>query len=253
VAFPSRPKLPSELSSDAVLGGGLRFQQPLTGYRVNVDSILLAAFVAEGRRSRVAVDLGAGVGLISLLLARHGAAEQLILVERDPALARLALENLRRESVVGEVMCLDLGNSTQTQALHGRADLVVSNPPFFEEAGHRAPKDLETKRARMGRLEPFLEVAALALSGAKARAAFVYPARALTELFALAGKYGLVPKRLRFVHPFEHRPARIALLQLRKARPGGLVVEAPLIEWEAPGVPSAELLRLSAGKASDRE
>jgi tRNA1Val (adenine37-N6)-methyltransferase len=134
-----------------------------------------------------------------------------------------------------------------------RAELVVSNPPFFQEGRHRAPKDALSKRSRMGRLEPFLAATRSALAGPKARAAFVYPSRTLTEFFAIAADQGLVPKRLRLVHPFCDRPARIALVELRIARPGGLVVEPPLIEWDRPGVASAELSRLSSGKIADRE
>jgi tRNA1Val (adenine37-N6)-methyltransferase len=58
---------------------------------------------------------------------------------------------------------------------------------------------------------------------------------------------GLVPKRLRLVHPFVERAARVALVELRKARPGGLVVEPPLVEWDAPGRASPELESITRG------
>jgi tRNA1Val (adenine37-N6)-methyltransferase len=254
VPSPTRPRSFSVLSSDdAVLDGRLRFQQPIAGYRVNVDTIFLAAFAAQGRRARLAVDLGAGVGLAALLLARLRAADEWILVESDARLARLATENLANEKVHGEVLCLDLEDAETLLGLSRRADLVVSNPPFFQEGRHRAPQNALKRRARMGKLEPFLAAARCALAGAKARAVFVYPATTLTEFFALAAEQGLVPKRLRLVHPFVDRPARVALVELRIARPGGLVVEPPLIEWERPGVPSPELTLLSSGKIADRE
>jgi tRNA1(Val) A37 N6-methylase TrmN6 len=127
--------------------------------------------------------------------------------------------------------------------LEGAAELVVSNPPFFAEGEHRAPKSTARRNARLGSLEPFVKAAARALSGARARAAFVFPARALVELFAAAGASGLVAKRLRLVHAFRNKPARIALVELRKARPGGLVVEPPLFEWERPRESTREFRR----------
>ncbi|MFO7180535.1 MAG: methyltransferase [Pseudomonadota bacterium] len=236
---------------DAVARGAVRFAQPEHGYRVNVDSLVLAAFAARGRRAALAVDLGAGVGVVGLLLHHGGACQSLALVERDPALAVLARENLAASNVPGSVYEADLEQGLP-RALEQRADLVVGNPPFFDPRGHRPPSDPGRRAARQGALVPFVRAAARALSGDKARAAFVYPARALTELFQAVAGVGLVPKRLRLVHSFADRPARIALVEFRRARPGGLVVEPPLVEWEAPGRRTPELTALTAGATDDR-
>jgi tRNA1Val (adenine37-N6)-methyltransferase len=234
-------------SLDSLLGGAITFAQPRTGYRVNVDSLLLAKFAQGSRRARLAVDLGAGVGVLSLLLHHHGTATKFALLEREAALAELARENLERGGASGEVLQRDLALDGLPPALVGRADLVISNPPYFVEGDHRAPKNSGRRRARQGGLEPFVAGAARALNGTRARAVFVYPARALTELLACAQASGLVPKRLRLVHPLLDRPARIALVELRKAKPGGLVVEPPLVEWERPGRASRELESITRG------
>jgi tRNA1(Val) A37 N6-methylase TrmN6 len=75
----------------------------------------------------------------------------------------------------------------------------------------------------------------------------VYPAPALPELLAAAAASNLVAKRLRFVQAFVTSPARLALVELRRAKPRGLVVEPPLVEWNAPSVRSAEVAALVAG------
>ena len=49
-----------EVSEDKLLGGRVRLRQPIRGYRVAIDSILLASAVPAKRGSRV-LDLGAGV------------------------------------------------------------------------------------------------------------------------------------------------------------------------------------------------
>jgi len=239
------------LTHDALLGGAIRFVQPASGYRVNVDSVLLAAFASNGRRARLAVDLGAGVGPVALLLYHHRAAREFALVERDPTLAELAQRNLDSGDVPGAVHVQDLAQSGLPRELVGKAELVVSNPPFFLESEHRAPKTAERRNARLGGIEPFLEAAGRALSGVKARAVFVYPARALSEFLSAAGEAKLFAKRLRFVHAFADRAARLALVELRRAKAGGLVVEPPLVEWSRPGRRTPELVRLTE-KAGDR-
>jgi tRNA1(Val) A37 N6-methylase TrmN6 len=247
------PEPPLVLSSDSLLGGRVRFRQPTAGYRVNIDSIILAEFARVGRTAGVAVDLGAGVGLVSLLLDHHRAARELVLVEREPHIAALARENLAQARAKVTIHELDVSEPSLTEQLAGSADLVVSNPPFFNPAEHRPPRDAQRERARLGELSPFLIAAAELLAGSKARAAFVYPARSLTELFDAAGRARLVPKGLGFGHAFAGRPARLALVELRRARPGGLVVEPPLIEWLAPQEPSPELSAFTLDSTSDRK
>ncbi|MGC4094687.1 MAG: methyltransferase [Polyangiaceae bacterium] len=230
----------------------MRFLQPEHGYRVNVDSLLLARFACVGRTAQLAVDLGAGIGLVALLLAHYEAARELVLVERESELAALARDNLTRASVRHRVCELDVSAPELEQEFARKADLVVSNPPFYTEGEHRAPADQRRVRARLGELGPFLTAAEMLLSGPKARAIFVYPARSLSQLFECAQRVRLVPKRMQLVHAFAERPARLALLELRRARPGGLVVEPPLIEWQATGVPTPALAELMARPADDR-
>ncbi|HEY3668042.1 MAG TPA: hypothetical protein VGL19_18695, partial [Polyangiaceae bacterium] len=66
--------LPKATTSDSLYGGAVSLRQPARGYRVNVDAILLAAFAAQGRRAKLALDLGAGVGSVALGLHHLGAA-----------------------------------------------------------------------------------------------------------------------------------------------------------------------------------
>ena len=81
-------------------------------------------------------------------------------------------------------------------------------------------------------------------SGGAAASAFRYPAHALLEVTTQARQTGLEPKRIRFVHGRHGRPARIALLELSRAKAGGLVVEPPLIETGADGKRTPELASL---------
>jgi tRNA1(Val) A37 N6-methylase TrmN6 len=248
----SRPLEPgaAEPTWDSVLDGSVRFLQPAHGYRVNQDSVMLAAFAARGRPAELAVDLGAGVGVVGLVLARLGFARALALVEREPALVALARRNLEALSVPGEVFERDLAQGLPVELVN-RAAIVLANPPFFTDERHQS-EDPGARSARHGPLEPFLEAARVALAGERARAALAYPARALHELLEAARRARLGPRRLRLVHAFVDRPARLALVELRLGQSSALLVEPPWIEWERPGVPTPELAALSAPRAVDR-
>jgi tRNA1(Val) A37 N6-methylase TrmN6 len=238
-----------ETTRDTLFDGAVALAQPARGYRVNVDALLLGAFAAESGRARHALDLGAGVGAATLALVQFGAVGRVSAIERDPELARLCRENLAARGLDASVTVADV--SALPRGLAGTADLVIANPPFFE-AGERRAGDARRERARGGALAPFLRAARRALGARGARAAFVYPTRSLSRFLDLANAAGLVPKRLRLVHPFATEPARVALVELYAAKPGGLVVDAPLIEWRARNVRSPELSRIIAGRAGDR-
>jgi tRNA1(Val) A37 N6-methylase TrmN6 len=235
-----------EVTRDALFEGALSLRQPKQGYRVNVDALLLAAFAARGRRARLAVDLGAGVGTIGLVLAHVGAAAEVVLLERDAELTELARVNLAENACAGSAEVRDLAVQGLPRGLAQRAELVVANPPFFPPAAGTPSQ--RARAARSGELLPFVRAAKHAMAGPRARAAFCYPCAALAELFACAEAAKLVPKRLQLVHPRGGAPARLALIELRIAKPGGLAVEPPLVEWQSGRVRSPELTRIVRGE-----
>src|SRR5450432_2393931 len=239
-------------TTDSLYGGAVTLRQPARGYRVNVDAVLLAAFAAVGRHAELALDLGAGVGAVALGLHHLGVAEQFALIERERTLLTLARENASLAEMSARLCCHDLVDGLPEE-LRQRADLVVANPPFFApESGRRGP-ELAKTRARFGQLGPFLDAAAAAVSGPRARVVFVYPSRELSRFLSEAERARLVPKRLRLVHPDAGSPARIALIELRRAKPGGLVILPPLLEWSDKGRRSPELTAMLLGGPETRE
>ena len=71
-----------ETSVDSIGRGALELEQPREGYRFNIDPVILADFAAARAVSpeRI-VDLGAGVGIVGLLLALRFPAARVLLVE----------------------------------------------------------------------------------------------------------------------------------------------------------------------------
>ena len=237
----------ADTTTDALFDGAVTVVQPRGGYRFNVDALWLADFALQGRRCRHLLDLGAGVGVVTLAAHHLAGVGRATVIERDPLMAELCVRNLKRARIDARVHEADVARAR----FEGPFDRIVSNPPFFEP-GERRPAKSEREPARAGALEPFARAAARALTGPRARAAFVYPARSLMRLLSLAEGHALVPKRLRFVHAFASEPARVVLVELCRAKPGGLVVEPPLVEWVGRGRPGAELSALRAGRASGR-
>ena len=125
----------AETSDDAVLGGRLVLRQPRNGHRVGHDAILLAAACSAQPGDRL-VDLGAGVGVAGLAVARRVGDLAVTLVEIDTGLAALALENAARNDLAPHVrtVCMDVTAPAKAFATAGlapgAADHVLMNPPF---------------------------------------------------------------------------------------------------------------------------
>jgi tRNA1(Val) A37 N6-methylase TrmN6 len=121
-------------SDDTLLGGRVKLRQPLDGYRVAIDPVLLAAAVPSRAQDRV-LDIGCGSGAASLCLAARVSGCSIVGLERDLAMARLAAENIARNDFAARLAVIegDLLHPPATLA-PGSFTQVMANPPFLEAA-----------------------------------------------------------------------------------------------------------------------
>jgi release factor glutamine methyltransferase len=81
------------------------------------------------RRSAVVADIGTGSGCIALALATEGDFDRIIAVERSPAAAALARENV---ALVEPAVSIDVREGDLLGPLAGeRCRAIVSNPPYL--------------------------------------------------------------------------------------------------------------------------
>ena len=127
------------VTDDALLDGTVLLRQPEDGYRAAIDSVLLAAAVPAEPGARV-FEPGAGVGAAALCLARRAAGCSVTGIELQPALVRLAGENVRANGLVGrvDIMIGDLMGPLPPR-ISGPFDHVMANPPHLEESRSRRP------------------------------------------------------------------------------------------------------------------
>ncbi len=225
------------VTHDTLFAGVVRFTQPADGYRAPVDGLLLAAFA--GGASRLAVDLGAGAGMVSLALLHRTRTPQVIAVERDPALAACLTRNLADNGLASRATPLVIDVLAAARSRRGSADLVVANPPFYTDATHTPARHERAHAARAGGhdRDPLADFvgAARALLGRGGRACFVWPANDLQRLLDRAAAVGLAARRVRAFHPTPDAPARRMLVECRPGRPGGLTIEPPLLQFDRDG------------------
>ncbi|MEH3144282.1 MAG: methyltransferase [Methylobacterium frigidaeris] len=227
---------PPEPPAESWLGGRLRLRQPARGgHRAGTDAVLLAA-AAGPLTDGTIYDLGAGTGAAGLAACLDRPGCRLVLVERDPEAATLARANLVLNGLAGrgrviEADLLAPGRERRERGLLPEAaDLVLTNPPFFEAGRHRASPVAAKASAHTfapGGLDGWLRACADVLRP-RGRLVLIHRADALPDCLAgLKGRFGGI--RVRPVQPRAEAPAARVVIAAAKGSRGGFALEPPLV------------------------
>jgi tRNA1Val (adenine37-N6)-methyltransferase len=225
----------------------IRLYQPKNGYRFSVDSLLLFDFV-NLRKAKSIADLGAGSGIIGILLAGKYPEASVDLFELQDNLAGIAEKNVilnRCEDRVRVIKC-DLRELQAASSAHPRYDLVVSNPPFRRLKSGRLNIEEEKAIARHEitlRLHECIN-AASALLRNRGRLCMIYHPCRLSELLNVMRGKGIEAKRMRFVHSTTSSEAKMVLLEAVQGGRVGLKVEEPLYVYGEDGRYTEEMERI---------
>jgi tRNA1Val (adenine37-N6)-methyltransferase len=221
----------------------IKIYQNKQGYRFSVDAVLLYSF-ADMRYARKIADLGAGSGIIGLLLARKYPKSEITLVELQDSLYRLAVRNISINGLDDRITAVLSDVAHLQQTLEGMSyDLVVSNPPFRKPTTGRLSAGEERAIARHELALKFSDLANAAayLLKSKGRLFMIYHPARLIEVFDSLRKNRLEPKRVRFVHNDIGAESKIVLIEsVRDGKPG-MKIERPLYIYHEDGSYTAEV------------
>lgn len=118
------------LSEDCILNGKLKFFQPKNGYRIPIDPIILASMIKISKNQMV-LDVGCGVGTISLILKFKNPSAEISAIDIDPKICEICKLNSEKNSLPLNVYNLNLTKINESILKNMRFDHVVTNPPYF--------------------------------------------------------------------------------------------------------------------------
>ena len=159
------------------------------------------------------LDVGAGCGILGLLLKRDFKSINLSLLEiQERNLEILRLNSLQND-LPAEILHADFAEFKSKK----RFDFIVSNPPFYREriSLSKEPHMALSKSAASLSLRDFVRSANAHLKPG-GTLIFCYEAGKLAKICELLGEFRLNLTRLGFVYPDISKPAKLALLQARK-------------------------------------
>lgn len=182
--------------------------------KVGTDGTLLGAWTdITGVQS--ILDIGTGTGLVALMLAQRSPA-YIDAVEIDPEASLQARENVGRSPWCDRIQVYQGSVQEYARTCSKQYDLIVSNPPFFDNASKAAQKARTVARHSDSLRQIDLLQVAEQLLGENGRLAVIYPTDAAKLFQENANFFGLFCHRKLSVKPTLARETKRILLELSK-------------------------------------
>lgn len=106
-------------------------------FRVGTDGVLLGALANVGNKSKV-LEVGTGTGLISLMMAQRNQHADFLGLDINEEAVHLTKSNF--ENSIFNSRLKNILQDFKSFETEEEFDLIVSNPPYFEESGSEKDK-----------------------------------------------------------------------------------------------------------------
>ncbi len=164
--------------------------------KIGTDGVLLGAWTSLQNQPNTILDIGAGTGLIALMLAQRSFAETIDALEIDAAAYEQCVSNFEASPWCDRLFCYHSGFEGFVSEITDKFDLIVSNPPFYSE--DVSSGDIPRDRARQTQSLPFEKLVSGVSKLLSETGVFsvIIPFKEEEGFVALASRFGLFPKRI---------------------------------------------------------
>ncbi|MFI1745100.1 tRNA1(Val) (adenine(37)-N6)-methyltransferase [Thalassobellus sediminis] len=101
--------------------------------KVGTDGVLLGAWSSIKHNPFSILDIGAGTGILALMLAQRCDAELIDAIEIDDSTYEQCVNNFEQSPWGDRLFCYHASLEEFTEEIEDKYDLIISNPPFYSE------------------------------------------------------------------------------------------------------------------------
>lgn len=196
--------------------------------KVGTDGVLLGAWTDVASCNNI-LDVGTGTGLISLMLAQRNLNARIVAIDIDADCIVQATENIDQSPFAKQISVQKISFQDFKCSSKTRFDLIVSNPPFFQNS-LQSP-DISRNYARHDTTLSYKDIltAADSLLNEQGKVAFILPSDLKEKAIEDASKVNLSPSRITHVFPLPHKPVKRILIELVKSTTSTACIENKLV------------------------
>jgi len=218
-----------EISINNIVREDINICQPIKGFRFSVDSVYLAWFVRFKKKSKI-IEIGAGSGVVSTLLAKIKRFDNICAVEYQKNMFHCLNETIEKNKLNDVIVPVE--SDIKLYKPDAEFDIAVCNPPYRNPSSGRVPADETELNARFTSTmcaDDVFEFCKRYLSNSGSLY-LSYDADLMQDLFESAVSKGFEAKRLIPVCPDINVRPKIILIEFRKNVGREMIFEAPLYQ-----------------------
>ena len=202
--------------------------QPTSGYCYNSDSIFLYDFISTFKPKGSLLDVGCGVGIISLLLSRDFNMETTI-IDKQEKMLNYAQHNYTLNDLDAKS---HLGDFTEFETTN-KFDYIISNPPFYDSRVTQS-ENTHLNIARYAHHLPIEDFIAKVKKLLKPRGYFIfcYDAKQVDLLVYHLTSYGINVEKIQFVHSKIDRDSKLVMIAARMGSKSMTQILPPFVVFD---------------------
>jgi tRNA1Val (adenine37-N6)-methyltransferase len=173
--------------------------------KIGTDSVLLGAWASVEKNPYSILDIGAGTGVLALMMAQRSSSEVIDAIEIDDGAYEQCVENFESSHWSDRLFCYHASLEEFVEEIEDRYDLIISNPPFYKptlpsaslQKGEKLMTDSRQK-ARFNNAMPFRHLieSVSKLLSIDGLFSVVIPYSEEKDFIVLASKEHLFPSRI---------------------------------------------------------
>jgi len=206
--------------------------QPTSGYCYNSDSIFLYDFISSFNPKGTLLDVGCGVGILSLLLSRDFNIHTSI-IDKQKQMLEYAIHNYKMNELSVKHY---LGDFVELET-EDRFDYIISNPPFYDEQVQQS----ENTHLNIARYAQHLPIEAFfkkVKTYLKPRGWFIfcYDAKQIDRILYHLKLNNINPEKIQFIHSKIDRESKLVMIAARNNTKSMVQILPPFIVFDKDNV-----------------
>lgn len=199
--------------------------------KIGTDAVLLGAWASLKSNPNSILDIGAGTGVLSLMLAQRSHAELIDAIEIDDKAYEQCVDNFEQSPWGDRLFCYHASFLEFIDEIDDKYDLIICNPPFYTEDFKSDNKQRDL--ARFNDALPFehLLKGVSKLLAESGLFSVIIPFKEEHNFISLATNYNLYPSKIQRVKGNPSTEFKRSLIQF-SFRESDITISELIIETE---------------------